>query len=263
MAENIEQVLSQLEISETFEEQITLRTLISDKPAIELADIYVQQHFNDKLAGKTVKLKPILLIGNQSAGVHTFARSISNSLANLNFHTVSGKWLSVGAVTMHGFLGEGDEFSSYYICHGDKLNSACQRQLFEILCSEKVFWFDFEEKTWSKKEFKNRLVILSAEKKENIEFPLRTKFLKINLKPLSVDDVKQALSQRVKFLKLKTSCPNCIEKIAEQFPLIGKSMEVLGLAYRIMRSKNQDVITKEHIMKAVNLTSINTLSKTG
>ena len=252
MEKNIEQLIAQLDLDEPFEQEISIRTLIGNNSARAILQLHVDQFYNNRLAGLNPQHTPILLIGGKSSSVHVMARAISNSFGNLVLHTVSSKWLNDLIIPMHAFLGEGDEFSGYYI-EGDKLNSHNQFQLSKILKEKKIFYYSFESMSWEKKKF-DRLIILSTQNKDDLPNLLLKKFkIQVNLKKLSVDEIALSLYQRKALLQLKFSSDDLISKIAQCCSDIGQAMEVLVMSLRIMRSRNEDVLNERHFNIAIRL----------
>jgi hypothetical protein len=263
MEEKLEHILNQLDFDEEFEQQVNLRTLVGNESAKMILRAYVDQFFNDRLAGKNPQLVPILLTYQKCSGVHTFARSISNSFASLCFHTVSGTWLSDGVISLHSFIGEGKD-ETYYIA-GDKLSSNVQMQLWKILSERKLFYYDFESSSWQEKQLSgNKLIILSTEKKESISYPLLKQFkIQVNLAKLILSQIDLALKQRVRLLNLKIR-EDLLGKIAQCCPDdVGKAMEVLAMAHMLNRSHvgDTELITEKHINQALHILNLNNLSK--
>jgi len=253
----IEQMICQYELDEFFESEVSLRTLIGNSNQREIAQNYIDSYYNDVNSGLSPKLAPILLVGSKEAGVDMFARSISNSFGCLAHHTISGNWLSDLIVNLHSFLGEGNEYSSYYI-HGDRLNSTIQVQLFRILSERKIQYYDYESKTGPKRDFKNRLVILSVENKEMLAGALLKLFpIKLYLNKLSELEVNLALNQRVNLMKIKISPIGLLAQISFCCPTIGKAIEVLAMSWRICRCRNGDVISEKDVNSALHLINNN------
>ena len=259
MDEEIEQILNQLELDETFNELISLNRLVGNRNAVAIAKTYVNSYQNDLADGKKPTIKPMLLIYQKGSGVHTFARSISNFFGSLQFHSVSGSWLSDGVIGFNQFFWEGDEFSSYYI-HGDKFPSNCQLQLYTTLSTKKLPYFHWETNKWSKKPF-SRLIILSTENKDNLSSLLLKQFpIQIYLKKLTVQEVALGLKQRLALLNL-TSSEDLLGQIAQCCSDVGQAMEVLAMSYRVMRSRNEDQLSEADFNKALHLLDKNASQK--
>jgi hypothetical protein len=170
------------------------------------------------------------------------ARGTSNSFGNLNFHTVSSTWLNDGVISLHGFFGEGDEFSAYFI-DGDKLNSNNQLQLSKIFKEKKIFYYDFESQSWQKRPF-NQLVIFSISNKDNMPPILLKKFrIQVNVTTLTPKEIELALRQRLTLLNLKISSDDLITKIAQISFDVGRAMEVLSMCLLILRANNENTTT--------------------
>ena len=102
--------------------------------------------------------------------------------------------------------------------------------------------------------------LIAAEKKDMLAYPLLKQFpIKINLEKLNQNEVISAIKQRIDLLGWKISSENLISKIA-QCGEIGQAMETLSIIYMVMRGKNQDQITEEHVATALSLVSQNILS---
>jgi len=158
---------------------------------------------------------------------------------------------------MHSFLGEGDEFSSYYI-DGDKLNSNNQLQLSKIIKEKKVFYYDVSSMSWEKKPFENRLIILSTSNVDKIPHILLKKFkIQVRLKPLNASEIELSLRQRIKLLNLKISSEELVGKIAQCSSDIGQAMEVLVMSLRIMKSRNEKITSEKHVNYALRLLNEN------
>lgn len=253
MDENIEQILAELDINEPFENEISLKRLIGNDSARAILQVYVDQFFNERLLGLNPQISPILLIGGKSSSIHVMARAISNSLGNLVLHTVTAKWLNDGVISLHNFLGEGDEFSAYYI-DGDKLNSNNQLQLSKILKEKKIFYWDFESMSWEKKPFENRLIILSTQNKDEIPHILLKKFkIQVNLTKLNTTEIELALRQRVALLNISLSSPELLTKIALCCSSVGQGIDLLVLSQRVSRNQNMDRISEAEVNKALHL----------
>jgi Holliday junction resolvasome RuvABC ATP-dependent DNA helicase subunit len=253
MGENMEQLMARLDMDEQFDAEISLKRLIGNDSARAILQLHIDQFYNERVAGLNPQLSPILLIGGKGTGVHSFARSISNSLASLCFHTVSGTWLSDGVIYLHSFIGEGED-ETYYIA-GDKLSSNIQMQLWKMLTERKLFYYDFESLSWKKKPLSgNKLIILSTEKKESISYPLLKQFkIQVNLTKLTVDEIELALRQRVSLLGWTISSPELLSKIAQSCSEIGSAMQVLSMAHLVVRSKNEDILTEKQLNVALHL----------
>lgn len=244
MDENIEQIIAELDFNELYEQEVSLRTMIGNDSARAILQVSVDEFFNNKIAGLNPEHTPILLIGSKSSSVHVMANAISNSFGSLVLHTITAKWLNDGVISMHSFLGEGDEFSAYYI-DGDKLNSNNQLQLSKILKEKKIFYWDFESMSWEKKPFENRLIILSTQNKDEIPHILLKKFkIQVNLTKLTSQEIELALRQRIKLLNLKISSEDLVGKIAQTCGTINLAMQVLVMSQRVSKNQNKD---KEHI----------------
>jgi len=256
MAEdNIEQIIAELEIDELFDQEISLKRMIGNDSARAILQLYIDEFFNNRLAGLNPQHSPILLIG-KSSSIHVMARAISNSFGNLLCHTITAKWLNDGVINIHNFLGEGDEFSSYYI-DGDKLNSHNQLQLSKVLKEKKIFYYDFVSQSWQKKPF-DRLIILSTSNKDEIPHILLKKFkLQVNLTKLTPQEIELALRQRINLLKLKMSSEDLVCKIAQTCETINQAMQVLVMSLRIMKSRNKETITEAHLNMALHLLNEN------
>ena len=258
MDENIEQIIAKIELDETFNEEISLNRLIGNKNGREIVQCYIDSYYSDLAAGRNPQHKAILLIGEKGSGIHVFARAISNSFGNLCFHTVSGNWLSDGVIHLNHFFGEGDEFSSYYISADNKLSAICQGQLCKILNEKQISEYDWETKSWIKKKFENRLVILSVENKDMLAYPLLKQFpIQVNLRKLSVAEITLALTQRLALLGWKISSVDLLGQIAQASQEIGRAMEVLAMSYRVMRSKGEEILSEVHLNKALRLLNEN------
>lgn len=261
MDKEIDQIISQIEFDELFEEQVSLRLLIGNENAREIAQNYIDSYYVDLNAGKKPKLSPILLVGSKDSGIHIFARAVSNSFGCLCHHTMAGTWISDGLVNLNSFFGEGNEFSSYTI-HGDKFNSTAQIQLFRILTERKILQWDFISKTWEKRDFTNRLIILSVENKEILPNALLKLFqIKLNLSRLTPLEINLALNQRGNLMQLKINPIGLLHQITECSSTIGQAMEILSTAYRISRTKSPDspIITTVEVNQAIHWLSKNKL----
>jgi hypothetical protein len=254
MDEEIEQIIVKLDLDETFNEEISLNRLIGNKNAKEIVTTYLNSYQNDLADGKKPELKPILLIYENGSGVHVFARAISNFLGCLQFCTVSGTWLSDRVIGFNQFFWDFEQpFSSYYI-HGDKFTSYSQQQLYAVLTTKKLPYYDFAENKWTRKTFSNKLIILSTEKTDNLTSLLVKQFpIQVYLTKLTVEEVALALKQRLALLNLTISSEDFLGQIAQCCSDVGQAMEVLPMGYRIMRSKNEDQLSKSHFNRALHL----------
>lgn len=239
-------------MDESFDEQVSLKTLIGNNSARAILQLHVDQFFNDRLAGLNPEHTPILLIG-KSSSITVMARAISNSFGNLNFHTISSTWLNDGVISIHSFLGEGDEYSAYYI-DGDKLNSNNQMQLFKILKDKWIWFYNLENQKWEKKPFRNCLIILSTSNQDELA-PLLLKCFKIrvNLIPLNQKEIELALRQRQTLLNLKISSDDLITKIAQISSDVGRAMEILSMCLLIMQANSETILTEKVVNVALKL----------
>ena len=254
-ADNIEQIIAEFEIDELFDQEISLKRMIGNDSARAILQLYIDEFFNAKIAGLNPQHSPILLIG-KSSSIHVMARAISNSFGYLLCHTITAKWLNDGVINIHTFLGEGDEFSAYYI-DGDKLNSNNQLQLSKLLKEKKIFYYDLVSMSWQKKPF-DRLIILSTSNKDEIPHILLKKFkIQVNLTKLTFQEIELALRQRVALLKLKISSEDLVGKIAQCSYTINQAMQVLVMSQRIMKSRNEEIITEAHLNTALHLLNEN------
>ena len=252
MDENMEQLIAHLDMDEQFDQEISLKRLIGNDSARAILQLHIDDFFNKKLAGLNPQLSPILLIGGKGSGVHVMARAISNTFGNLLCHTVTAKWLNDAVIYLHSFLGEGDEFSAYYI-DGDKLNSNNQLQLSRILTEKKVFFYSFESMSWEKRPF-DRLIILSTKNKDDLPDMLLKKFkIQVNLTKLTTTEIELALRQRVSLLGWTISSPDLLSKIAQSCSEIGSAMQVLSMAHLVVRSRNEDILTEKQLNMALHL----------
>jgi hypothetical protein len=214
--------------------------------------LHIDDFFNERLAGLNPQISPILLIGGKGTGVHVMARAISNTLGNLLCHTITAKWLNDGVIYLHSFLGEGDEFSAYYI-DGDKLNSNNQLQLSRIFTEKKVSFYSFASMSWEKRPF-DRIIILSTSNKSDLPDMLLKKFkIQVNLTKLTVDEITLALRQRVSLLGWTISSPELLSKIAQSCSEIGSAMQVLSMAHLVVQSRNEDILTEKQLNVALHL----------
>ena len=225
MEENTEQLMAHLDMDEQFDAEISLKRLIGNDSARAILQLHIDEYFNNMIAGLNPQISPILLIGGKGTGVHVMARAISNTLGNLLCHTITAKWLNDGVIYLHSFLGEGDEFSAYYV-DGDKLNSNNQLQLSRIFTEKKVSFYNFASMSWEKRPF-DRLIILSTSNKSDLPDMLLKKFkIQVNLTKLTVDEIELALRQRVSLLGWTISSPELLSKIAHSCSEIGSPMKV-------------------------------------
>ena len=251
MDENIEQILTELDFNQLYEEEVNLRNMIGNDSARAICQVYVDEFCNNRLAGLNPQHSPILLIGGKGTGIHVMARAISNSFGNLVLHTVSSKWLNDQVINLHSFFSEGDEFSAYFI-DGDKLNSHNQLQLSKIFNEKKVFFYSFESMSWEKKPFDNRLIILSTQNKDEIPHILLQKFkIQVSLTKLTKDEISRSLFQRKALLQLKFSSDDLINKIAQCSSTVGQAMELLVMSQRVSRSQDRELITEADFNKAL------------
>jgi len=242
MEKKIEHIIARFDFDEEFEQEVNLRTLIGNDSARAILQTYVEQYFNEKIAGLNPQISPILLIGGKGSGVHVMARAVSNTLGNLLCHTVTAKWLNDGAINIHNFLGEGDEFSGYYI-DGDKLNSNNQFQLSRIFAEKKIFFYSYESQSWEKRPF-DQLVIFSTPNRDNLPPILLKKFkVQVNVTTLNTEEIELALRQRVSLLNLEISSYDLITKIAQISCDVGQAMEVLSMSLLILRAGNGNTTT--------------------
>jgi hypothetical protein len=160
-------------------------------------------------------------------------------------------------IYLHSFLGEGDEFSAYYV-DGDKLNSNNQLQLSRIFTEKKVSFYNFASMSWEKRPF-DRLIILSTKNKDDIPHVLLKKFkIQVNLSKLTTTEIELALRQRVSLLGWTISSPELLSKIAQSCGEIGRAMEILSLSQLIMVNRNENIINESFFNAALHLLSNNT-----
>ena len=107
-----------------------------------------------------------------------------------------------------------------------------------------------------KTPFKNRLIILGT----TVEHSLTSSLLnvvdiRLSLTSYSYELLVSILKQRVKFLGWTIRSDEVLKFITnESDGSIGKAMDLLQMAYRIMRSDSKDILDMEHVSTAAVLT---------
>lgn len=243
------------DIDSEFEAQISLPKLIGHRHAVQAAQAYIESYYADLSSGRNPRLNPILLIGN--SGGRTMARAIHNSFAGLEFRVASALWMNSKLQEINYFFSQGDQHTTYYIVDADRMDSAVQYGLFNILYEKQISIFNMEEQT--KVEFQNRLIILSAPKLPSFNTLLMGRIgLKLNLGKLSKTEVEAVIKQRLSFLNWPYNSDKVIEIVAQQgLNDVGKALDVLALSYSIMRSQGHDCMTEEFVSQAAHIVSEN------
>ena len=259
-----EQNIIHSDINTAFENNISLCNIIgiSNRHAVQIAQSYIDQYYNDVAEGKEPQLSPILLIGN--SGMSTFARAISNSFANIHIKHSHGSWFNFGVQDLNNFYYNSEYGMTFYIASIDKFDLMAQHKLWKILSSRRVHIFDCENRMPIDAPLWNSLHIFSAKNINVLTEPLLDQFpVIIYIGNLTRDEIFLALKQRVNLLCLSIESDSVLMSISKVSNSIDESMNLLAMSYRLMRSKNENVLTTSIMNKAFCLmdTNIKTAAK--
>ena len=238
-------------------EHISLKAVIGNKHAVEMARAYVEEFYNQKAHGGTPMFKPILLVGQY--GCKTFAQAASNSFGNTNFRHVCGMFFS-GILDLNNYFAYGDYCSTYYIAQIDKLSPLNQYKLWRIMVEGRINYVDAETKIPISAPLRKNLIIYSAQNVNEISRPLRDQMgIIINLSALNENEINEVLLQRAKLMNLTCSSDDILSKIAEGCSgNVCKAVELLSLACCLMRAENETILMDKHVIRALYLDEQNT-----
>jgi Holliday junction resolvasome RuvABC ATP-dependent DNA helicase subunit len=254
MNEKAEQRIIHSDINTEFDELVSMNNLISNRHAVQIAQSYIDQYYND-LTIKESKLSPILLIGQ--SGMSTFARAISNSFGNIHFKYSHGSWFNSGIQDINSFYYNSDYGMTFYVSSIDKFDILAQHKLWRILSTKRVHIYEVENRMPIDAPLWNALHIFSAKNINVLTEPLLDQFpVIIYIGNLSRDEIFLALKQRLNLLCL--SCDDSVlMSIAKVSSSIDEAIELLSMSYRVMRSQNETVLTTKIMNKAFCLMDTN------
>ena len=261
MSEKTEQHITHSDINMEFENNISLCNIIGigNRHAVETMKSYIDCYYNDLADGKDPQLSPILLIGNNCK---TFARAISNSFANLHFKYGHGTFFNSGIQDLNSFYYHSEYGMTFYISKIDKLDLVMQHKLWRILSSRRVHIYEVENRMPIDAPLWNSLHIFSAKNIDKLTEPLLDQFpVIIYIGNLSRDEIYSALKQRVSLLGLTIESDSVLMSISKVSSNINEAIELLAMSYRLMRSKNETILTTSIMNRAFRLIDANLKAK--
>ena len=233
----------------------SLWNFIGQKKTISILKTVVSQYYNDKTEGRNPDLPSILLLGE--SGRRTIAQAIHNSFGNIEFREVLGKTLGMGENVSDYFLCGFDDIT-YFINACDDLSSYSQSLIFKLLNEKLLYIFDPYERKTTKASFPKRLIIFSAYDKERVIPALYNSIdVHCNLTEYSVNELFQIMKQRCSILNWKCESDKILEHIARvSNGNVDRSIRILFMVYRIMRSQDKNVMNTSHLNKALHLMAL-------
>jgi hypothetical protein len=151
---------------------------------------------------------------------------------------------------------------TFYIAAIDKLDLVAQHKLWRILSSKRVHIFDVENKMPINAPLWNALHIFSVKNINVLTEPLFNQFpIRIYIADLTKDEIFLALKQRVNLLNLSLESDSVLMSIAKVSNSIDESIELLSMSYRLMRSKNETILTTSIMNRAFRLIDANLKAK--
>ena len=240
------------DVNSSFSEEITLWNIIGQRNAVEILRTCVDQYQADTIDGRNPKLPSILLIGERGIGKKTLAQAFNNSLGNVISIEV-GHSLGLGQDFYECFK-EATEHSTLYIDSCENLNRIFQSAIYRVL-KEHVLRVPFLfERKMDEIPFENRLIILSSVDTRKIMTTLLDAIdVKIHLGKYSIDELCEILKQRCRVLnwEYENGIMENIAKISNGNA--GKAIRILMMGYRVMRSKDEDILKSGHLNRAVHM----------
>jgi|GEM_PF-5693542 len=248
----------QISLNTAFEQQVNLWNIIGQNNTIHLLQILVDFYHAEKEEGKHTNFPSILLFGNDYSGKRTVSIATHNSFGNQEFKETSGRVLGMGEDFKDFFIDNSTEHTTHYVSELDKMNSYNQNLIRHVIKDKVVpVFYPFK----NKKEtipLHDRLIILSAKKPERILESIN-KCVDIYCflnNEITKSHLYQILQQRCKIMTWDVD-KEILKTIADVAIHSSQAVELLLLAYKIMRCKGESKITISHFNQALHLLNSN------
>ena len=236
---------------DVFDEHISLWNLKGQTQSVAILRAAAEQYLNDKTEGRNPKYPSILLIGENGIGRRTLARALHQSLGQLDFKESIPQTGSLDD-DIRRYWREASDHTTYFINSVDSLTQYIQAQIYKILRNHKVRIVNHMARKEEVISVPNRLVVLSATN-ENRVLPqlLNVVDIHCHLEKYTPDELCDILEQRCNLAHWQYD-KDVLDVVAagcKDHP--DRAIRLLQMTYRVMRSKNRDILSLEDIEEAL------------
>ena len=238
------------DVATSFDEHISLRNLKGQHNIVSMLTVVAEQFLNDQTAGRRPDYPSIILIGKEGTGRRTIGRALHNYLGQIEFKHAYAHYGGIDDDVFRYW--EGNEHTTHFVDSVDILNLHNQIQLCKLLKEHKLRAILPIEHKEEVIEVPNRLIIFSASTPDKMSpHLLQAINIHCHLTAYSVGEVFEILKQRCDLANWQYD-KDVLDVIAAGAKGCPRTAtRLLMMSYRVMRSKNKNILCLEDIAEAI------------
>ena len=237
----------------------SLKHLIGQDSVVKTLDTAIRAYFNDRIAGRNPKPENVIAVGPPGVGKTTACQilHLSYGFPEEKFKEVIGTTLGVDDLT--SLLLSLDQDSTLYIDEAMGLQDSCVQLLLKALEEQVLIVSRRKSGKIQKIPLENFHCCMSLTDEYKLDNALRQRFpIYCRFQLYNEKSLQKIIHHRAKSCGINISEPKMILPMlssrAKQTPRI--ALHLLSACWRVARSYDQDCITKDHVIEAMQTSQI-------